>query len=144
LPDETANAPYAGPGAPLQNGFSVATSSFDPLPFTPPAPGRIDIHAFLLEPTSSVTVVYDDSVPVVACPGPRAATQPPAPTPQQPPQQKIKVPTAVVQTGRYVFIEDESQPQSYRLIRGTTDPAWDRPDRVTEILFDGTGHYYWF
>ena len=145
--DESAWATYQDAGWPLKNGFSVATDINTPLPFTPPGPGRIDIHVFALEPTSNTSIVYDDSVPVVVCPG-VTPTQPQPPA-QDPPQQptptpKISVPTAVLQTGRWVYVEDADHPENYRLIRGTTDPAWDRPDRIAEVLLDGTGRYFWW
>jgi hypothetical protein len=140
--DESVLAAYAGPGAPMNAPFSVPVGWNIPFPFTPPGPGRIDIHLFMLEPTSSTSVVYDDSVPVVVCPEytPPQPQSPPPPAPKQ----KIPVPTMVVHTGRWVFVEDPSRPQDYRLIRGKSDPAWDRPDRIAEILFDATGRYFWF
>ena len=47
-------------------------------------------------------------------------------------------------SGRWVYVEDADHPENYRLIRGTTDPAWDRPDRIAEVLLDDTGRYFWW
>jgi len=60
------SAYYTQPGFPL--GGRKFPENLNPIRFTPPSPGEIDINASIIERKLNIKVDYKDRIPIIHCP----------------------------------------------------------------------------